>query len=341
MSQLGFWDWEKRYTYLASKQDLLLNLSAVVPWEEFRPILEKVHQKPRKSNAGRKPIDVVVIFKMLILQRLYNLSDEQLEYQINDRLSFMKFLNLGLEDRVPDGTTVWLFREQLAKQGLVRELFEKFDEYLNGSGYEAKGGQIIDATLVPVPKQHIKKEERKALESGKIPKEWDKNHHKRAQRDQDAQWTRKNNQNYYGYKNHINVDVEHGLIRRYEVSHAAMHDSQKIAELLDGGNEGKGLWGDSAYRKEATERALSRIGFASHINERGYRNRSLTKEQKERNRERSRIRAKVEHVFGGMVQGMGGKMERVIGQVRVSTQIGLKNLAYNLRRYCYLEKEVI
>lgn len=341
MSQLGFWDWEKRYTYLEKKQDLLLNLNEVVPWEEFRAILEQVHQKARKSNAGRKPIDVVLLFKMLILQRLYNLSDEQLEYQINDRLSFMKFLNLGLEDSVPDGTTVWLFREQLTERKLVRELFEKFDEYLRGAGYEAKGGQIIDATLVEVPKQKIKKEEKAALALGKLPEEWNKNRKKRGQKDREARWTKKNGRSYYGYKNHINVDVKYGLIRRYEVSNAAVHDSQKIGELLDGENEGDGVWGDSAYRKEATERALSRIGFKSYINERGYRNRSLTKEQKKRNRERSRIRAKVEHVFGGMVKYMGGKLERVIGQVRVTTQIGLKNLAYNLRRYCYLTKAVI
>ena len=120
MSQLGFWDGDKRYKYLAQKQDLLLHLNEVIPWEEFRPILEEVRDLPRKSPAGRKPIDAILMFKLLILQRLYNLSDEQLEYQVNDRLSFMRFLKLGIEDKVPDGTTVWLFREQLTKKGLAR-----------------------------------------------------------------------------------------------------------------------------------------------------------------------------------------------------------------------------
>ena len=142
---------EQRYQKLDSKKTLLTRLDETVPWSEFRPLLEKVHDKPRKSNAGRKPIDVIVMFKMLVLQQLYNISDEDLEYQVNDRLSFMRFLGLTLVDSVPDATTVWLFRHQLKQQGLIEELFEQFDSYLRNQGYQAKGGQIVDATLVPVP----------------------------------------------------------------------------------------------------------------------------------------------------------------------------------------------
>ena len=341
MGQLGMWDWEKRQKYLDQKQDLLKNLNEIVPWEEFRPILEKIHEKPRKSSAGRKAIDVIVMFKLLVLQRLYNISDEQLEYQVNDRLSFMRFLGMGIEDKVPDGKTVWLYRQKLTKLGKARELFEKFEEYLEEQGYQARGGQILDATLVPVPKQHNSREENEAIKKGDLPADWENQANKRAQKDRDARWTKKNGQSHYGYKNHISIDVEYEFVRRYAVTDAAVHDSQRMTHLIDGANPGDGLWADSAYRSNAMEKALELVGFESEINERAYRNRPLSDLQKEANRERSRIRAKVEHVFGGMVQSMGGKLERVVGQARIETQIGLKNLVYNFRRYVFLRVNTV
>ena len=141
----------------------------MIPWEEFRPVLEKIRQKPKKSNAGRKPHDSILMFKLLILQKLHNISDEELEYQVNDRLSFLQFLGLSLTDSVPDATTVWLFRQQLTESGLVEALFEQFEVYLQSHGYQAKGGQILDPTIVPVPKQHISKEEKEQLDQGAIP----------------------------------------------------------------------------------------------------------------------------------------------------------------------------
>ena len=122
MGQLGFWDFTARHQKLEAKKDILSNLDKLVPWETFRPLLEQIHHKPRKSNAGRPATDVMLIFKMLILQQLYNISDEELEYQVNDRLSFMRFLGLGIEDPVPDATTVWLFREQLRQHDLVSHI---------------------------------------------------------------------------------------------------------------------------------------------------------------------------------------------------------------------------
>jgi transposase, IS5 family len=183
MGQKGFWDLEQRQQQLAEKKRTLGELNRVIPWESFRAQLEQIHQKPKKSNAGRKPTDVIVMFKLLVLQQLYNISDEELEYQVKDRLSFMQFLGLGLEDGIPDATTVWLFRKQLQKQKLVESLFESFEGYLREQGYQAQGGQIIDATLVPVPKQRISKEEKAQLEAGEVPSEWQENPHRLAQKD--------------------------------------------------------------------------------------------------------------------------------------------------------------
>ena len=309
----------------------------MVPWEEFRPVLEKIRQKPRKSNAGRKPHNGVLMFKMLILQKLHNISDEELEYQVNDRLSFLQFLGLSLTDSVPDATTVWLFRQQLTEAGVVEALFEQFETYLQGHGYQAKGGQILDTTIVPVPKQHISKEEKGQLEQGEIPQDWQEKPHRLSQRDTDVCWTKKNNVSHFGYKNHINVDVEYGFVRRYSVTETSVHDSQVLPDILDDTNEGDKIWGDSAYRSALIERFLVLLSWDSQIHERGYRNHPLTEQQQETNLEKSKTRAKVEHVFGAWVNEMGGKLIRSIGIERVRANLGLRNLAFNLKRYVSLE----
>jgi IS5 family transposase len=149
MGQLRFFDAERRLAALSAKGDPLEAIDRLVPWESFRTDIEAVVLTPedeKKSSAGRKPIDAIVLFRMLVLQALNNLSDEQVEFQVRDRLSFTRFLRLGIEDSIPDATTLWLYREKLAKAGLIEMLFDRFDQHLAAQGYIARGGQIIDAT---------------------------------------------------------------------------------------------------------------------------------------------------------------------------------------------------
>lgn len=339
MGQQGFWDFNDRHQKLAAQKGFLLELDELVPWEVFRPSLERLYDKPRKSRAGRKPIDVIVMFKRLVLQQMYTISDDELEYQVNDRLSFMQFLHLGLEDRVPDSKTVWLFKERLRKAGLVEERFEQFGSYLNGAGYQAQCGQIVDATRVPVPKQRNGKDENAQVKRGEVPEEWQKQPPKLSQKDTDARWTKKRGISYYGYKNHISRDVGQGFIRRYRVTDAAVHDSKVLGHRLDGDNSDDEIWADSAYLSTAIVEVLGWMGFISHINERAYRNRPLTDEQKAANRERSKTRSKVEHVFGAMVNEMGGKAVRTIGLARATIMLGLKNLTYNLKRFVFWQRQ--
>jgi transposase len=203
VGQLGFYDLDKRLKAISAKGDPLEALNALIPFESFRAEIEAVVRlapEARKSNAGRKPFDAVMMFKVLVLQTLYNLADEQVEYQIRDRLSFMRFLGLGLEDVVPDATTVWLFREALTKANLVKALFERFDGYLNAEGYIARGGQIVDATIVSAPRQHNRREENEAIKAGRTPEGWEEQPAKNAQKDKDARWTKKNDKSFYGYK---------------------------------------------------------------------------------------------------------------------------------------------
>jgi IS5 family transposase len=251
----------------------------------------------------------------------------------------MQFMGFSLADEVPDATTVWLFRKQLSDQGLIETLFEQFDGYLIEQGYAAQGGQIVDATLIPVPKQHNSDKENELLKQGEIPPDWQDKPHRLAQKDTDAHWTKKGNKSHFGYKNHINVDAEHGLIRCYHITDASVHDSQVLGKVLDDDNEADRLWADSAYRSEAIETALELMGFDSQIHERPYRNRPLSDEQKQSNRMKSKTRARVEHVFGAWTMQMGGKVVRAIGIVRVKAQLGLKNLTYNLMRYTFLQTQ--
>src|SRR5665811_786157 len=209
MGQLGFFDADNRLTALSAKGDPLEAIDRLIPWESFRGDIEAAVLTPeaeRKSMAGRKPIDSIVLFRMLILQSLYNLSDEQVEYQVRDRLSFTRFLTFGIEDCIPDGTTLWLFREKLAKAGVIEKLFDRFDQHLGAKGYIARGGQIVDATIVPVPKQRNTREENEAIKGGETPKAWKKKPAKNRQKDKDARWTKKHGRSFYGYKIHVNAD---------------------------------------------------------------------------------------------------------------------------------------
>jgi len=178
MGQLGFFDADKRLEAISAKGDPLEMIDRVVPFDSFRADIEAVVLTPaddKKSSAGRKPIDVIVMFRMLVLQIALQSFDEQVEYQVSDRMSFTRFLRLGIEDRVPDGTTLWLFREALGKAGLIEKLFKRFSRHLEAKGYIARGGQMVDATIVPVPKQRNSREENEAVKVGKTPKEWKKN----------------------------------------------------------------------------------------------------------------------------------------------------------------------
>src|SRR5438094_4360508 len=209
MGQKGFFDVERRLEAISAKGDPLETINKMVRWEDFRADIEAVTEtKPeeRQSNAGRKPYDTILKFKIVVLQSLYNLSDEQTEFLIRDRLSFMRFLDLGLEDAVPDATTIWLFREALVEAGLIDTLFDRFSQHLRVKGYIARGGQIVDATIVSAPKQRNTKEENDCVKSGKTPQEWEKKPAKNAQKDKDARWTKKHGKSFYGYKNHIGVD---------------------------------------------------------------------------------------------------------------------------------------
>jgi IS5 family transposase len=327
----GFFDVELRVQWLLAKGNSLSRLDAVVAWESFRPLLEAALDKPAKGPGGPRPNDPLKMFKALLVQRFYNLSDEQTEYQINDRLSFQNFIGWTLADKIPDANTLWDFREALIAADAFEKLFALFDEQLRERGLLAQPGKLVDATFVDVPRQRNTRDENATIKSGGTPAEWSEQPAKQRQKDVDARWTRKNDERHYGYKNHVKADGKSKLIEAYAVTDASVHDSQMLEPLVDG-TEGE-VYADSAYRSAEAEAMLAEKQITSQIHERAYRNRPLSEMQKESNRQKSKVRARIEHVFGYMSQTMKGFYLRYIGRRRNDAAIGFINLIYNLARY--------
>ena len=337
MKQKGFFDEDYRLKELTRLGDPLEKLNKTISWNIFRPAITKALKKEPKGPGGRPPYDYILMFKILILQRLYHISDAQAEYQIKDRLSFMRFLGITLSEDVPDDKTIWYFREQLVRSNLMESLFKRFLRELEKKNLITREGSIVDATFVDVPKQRNTKEENDSLKKGEIPEEWKEESQKKklAQKDVDARWTKKNDETHYGYKDHVKVDKDSKLIVGFTVTDASVHDSQELENLVDRKRD-KSLYADSAYKGEKIEKCLGK-NMENNIIEKGYRNKPLTENQKERNREKSRTRVRVEHVFGFMTNSLRGISIRSIGRARAEFNIGLLNLTYNICRYHYLE----
>src|SRR4028118_1343525 len=170
--QSGFFDVEERLRELSAKGDDLERIAALVDFGQLQPELERAVPRADGSKGGRPAFDHVLMFKVLLLSAMHGLSDERAEYLIKDRLSFMRFLGLGLADAVPDANTIWTFREALKRAGAVERLFAQFDATLRAAGYLAMGGQIVDATIVVAPKQRNTEAERAAIKAGQIPEGW-------------------------------------------------------------------------------------------------------------------------------------------------------------------------
>ena len=328
--QPSFFDHEDRLKLLERLGDPLPKLERSIAWERFRPLLATVYKKRTPGKGGRPPYDAVLMFKVMVLQHFYNLSDEQAEFQIRDRHSFCRFLGLSQEARVPDAKTIWLFRERLKEHGLVEDLFQEVLSQIDAAGFVARCGQMVDATVVSAPKQRNSRTENATIKAGETPSDWSKA--KLRQKDRDARWTRKRGDTYYGYKSHISVDCKHKVIRRQAVTSAETHDSQVFEELLDANNSSRDVWADSAYRSKQREAWLDAADYRSHIHRKGTRGKPLNAREKEANRKRSKVRARVEHVFAQQ----SNRLVRTIGQARAEVKIGLMNMVYNMRRLAWL-----
>jgi len=351
--QPGFFDVDERLRRLSDLGDQLEAYGRVVDFKIFRPELEAVLSYSDGAKGGRPPCDPVMMFKILVIQAHNNLSDERTEFLLNDRLSFMRFLGLSLEDRVPDATTIWLFRERLTKAGAMEKLFERFDQTVRAAGTIPMSGQIVDASLVAAPRQRNTEGEKADLKVGRIPQEWQARPAKLRQKDRDARWTVKWSKAKpaedgsprvdiavpaFGYQSHIAIDRRHGLIRRWAVTDAAAYEGRLLRQgLLDKTNTASDVWADTAYRSQANETYLAQNSFVSRIHRKKPTGYPMAERTRRANARKSGVRSRVEHVFAEQ-KGRMGLFVRTIGIARARVKIGLTNLAYNIQRLIWLER---
>lgn len=334
MSKINLFEPNNRQKKLNTLNDPLKKLFDLVDFELYREELVSMY-KTGTEKGGRPPYDPVKMFKIILLQKLYNLSDEQTEFQINDRNSFQKFIGVSGYESLPDAKTIWIFRERLKKEGLEEILFNKLYYWIQKSGFILKEGAIIDASIVSVPIQRNTKEENEQIKEGQTPPEWKEEQRKLAQKDRDASWTKKHNKSYYGYKNHVIVDSKSKIIRDYDVTTASVHDSQVLEDLVGEVKKEEPFFGDSAYSSKESKAVTEKQGSVPLFCIKGCRNNPLTEGEKTWNKILSKVRCRVEHVFGDIKSFAGNKI-RTIGIGRAKTQIFIGNFLYNLRRVSYL-----
>jgi transposase, IS5 family len=308
-----------------------------------------------------------------VLQALYSLSDDQAEFVIANRLSFIRFLWLGLGDRVPDAKAPDLI------QGLAvprasgegprhRQSVRRFDKHLTKSGYLAPlggaslacrammGGQIVDATIVSAPRQHNTDEERRAIRAGEIPQEWQNKPAKLAQKDRDARWTVKYSKAkkpvdtpsstaakqhdiaipLFGFKSHASIEQRYGFIRGWTATSASAHDGAQLRNVVQKDNTASTVWADTAYRSKSNEQWMEGNGLTSDIHQKKPKGKPMPQAMSKANARRSKVRAAVEHVFAQQKDKMK-LFVRTIGIARATLKIGIANITYNMLRYVWQE----
>ena len=305
--------------------DALKELDAVndlITWSRVEVLLSDIHS----SAKGEKAWPPLMMFKALLLQSWYNLSDPQLEKQVARDLLFRRFVDLDISESVPDHSTFWRFRKKLEQLSLMEGLLEEINQQLSEQGLYIKSGEvsIVDASVIEAKQSRPNKRK-----SGG------------ATQDPEADWNVKagsdgKRKSTYGFKAHINVD-EDGLIKAIDFSKGSLHDSNCFTELLSG--DESAVYADSAYRSKAHEEWLFKRGIASRVIKRAYRGRPLTKEDKQFNRLHSGVRCTVERVFGVLKQHYGMAKARYLGVDRNRTRFELMCVAHNIKRGYSIQQE--
>jgi len=331
-------DYQNHVERLAGRETALDRLNDFIDWDFFRPLLRKAFKRRTQDRGGRSAFDEVFMFKILILQRIHDLSDEATELAVMERLTWHRFLGVHVGCRFPDKNTLWDFKQSLINTDTLTACFEAFFDYIASQGVQLKSGKIVDATIIEVPVQRNSRKENDMIRNGDVPPDWEKpeNTAKLRQKDTDADWTRKHDRRYFGYKNHTKVDQKTKLIESCVVTPANVHDNQVLCDLLD--PEDGRLYADSAYRSDDIQARLQKMGIQYWVNQRAYRNKPLTEAQKRTNKTKSKIRSRVEHVYGSMWTSLGGMYQRCIGFKRNANMIMFGNLIYNMHRLRYIQQ---
>ena len=326
---------QEREAKLSKLGDSLQTLERHVDFAALAAEVDQAAPRPSRERGGRPPFPTEVMVRILLIQQLFNLSDEQMEFQLLDRLSFQRFAGLRHSSQIPDRTTIWTFKERLIHAGASESVFEAVNRQLAKHGYIARGGQMIDASIVQAPKQSLSKEEKALVGEGAMPADWTPA--KRRQKDTEARWTKKHGKSYFGYKVSANADNRYKLVRKIKVSTASEHDTMHFEDVLDPVNTNRNILADKGYVDGEREARLSKQGWRMHIQRKGSKGKPISEAQQRRNHRIAKTRARIEHVFAGLAQ-MGGKALRSIGLARATLHLNWKVAAYNLQRLVYLKE---
>jgi transposase, IS5 family len=303
---------------------MLAKISELVNWSELAAIVS-VLDKTQTGKGGRPPIDFEVKLKMLFLQYTFNLSDEELEDQLIDRLSFQQFAGLSYNEEIPDFTTIWHFKEGLVKLKLMDKIFVAIVSQIEKQGLILKKGTMVDATIIESSTRPLSKKKREELE--KKPSK---------QIDTEAKSTVKNGKKYFGYKGHVGVDAESKIIRKRTFTAANVHDSQELDNVVSGDEQS--IWADKAYPNKEAKRKARANGIYYGILDKATRSKKLSTKQQKRNRQKSRVRASVEHVFGYMKKKLRITEVGAKTKLRNALRFDMWCIIYNINRASLLLK---
>lgn len=270
---------------------------------------DELHNKLHNAGTGRKPYDTIILFKILLLQQWYGLSDAEAEEQIYDRKSFQDFLGLTSNDDIPDETTICRFRNILIEKEFDKFFFKEIKRQMKKNRIKVTEGKIVDATIIETPKGRKKEDGTNT-------------------RDEDASFTKKNGKWYHGYKGHISTDTKGEFIQKCYTSTAKDHDSQHEDKVLDG--DEKAVFDDSAYASIEKKKKFRKEGKFYGVVERAYKNKPLSTKQKKRNKKISSVRCRVEHPFAEIKCRMKLKA-RYRGTIKNSWHFTMVSAAYNLK----------
>lgn len=353
MRQAGLFGLSEHLKRLSAHGDPLEELGRIIDFEAFRPALVAALAYGDGAKGGRPPYDPVAMLKVLVLAAQNNVADARMEYLIRDRLSWLRFLGFDLGAATPDANTIRLFREKLTEAGALGTVFADFDRQLKERGYLAMGGQIVDATLVAAPKQRNTAAEKDAIKAGRQAREiWPDEPARAAQKDTDARWTVKFVKAKptpdgkpgidiaipsFGYKSSVSICRTFGFIRKCKVTDAARFDGRMLRDVVTSDNTASDVWADTAYRSQANEAWLKRQSRVSRIHRRKPRGKPMPERTARANAAKSKVRARVEHVFARQKDQMG-LFIRTIGIKRAEAKITLANLAYNMHRLIFHER---
>ena len=300
-------------------QALLNQLDAAIDWESLAKPVRAVY---RNADGGAPAEPVVRMIKIVLLQKWFNLSDPQAEEQLNDRVSFRRFVGLRGQEAAPDETTIVVFRGRLREADLDRKLFEIVKRSIERRGLLMKEGTLVDALILEAPK-------------GRKTGEKDESGHDLTTRDPEASFTQKHGRSYHGYKGHVAADRS-GIVTDFEFSTASHHDSRYIDELMK--KEKRAVIADAAYADKDRRRRLERKGVTdgiAHKRQRGQK--ELPPLLRKINRAIASIRSRVEHTMARL-RKWGAARARYRGERRNRFDFAMTLVAHNLRRAMWLAR---